>query len=296
MAEVIDGKLTSAQIKAEIKIEVENRITQGKKQPHLVAVLIGEDGASMTYVHSKVKDCEEVGFKSGLISRPASATEAEVLQIVDALNANTDVDGFIVQLPLPAHINANKVLQAIDPKKDVDGFHPENVGKMSIGLEGFVPATPYGIMQLLKRYNIETVGKHCVVIGRSNIVGRPMSILMSGNTNPGNCTVTLVHSKTKDLNSYVKAADILIVALGRPEFVDASMVKPGAVIIDVGITRVEDATKKSGYRIAGDVNYASVAEVASFVTPVPGGVGPMTRVALLMNTLKACEMREAAEN
>ncbi|MDA0882743.1 MAG: bifunctional methylenetetrahydrofolate dehydrogenase/methenyltetrahydrofolate cyclohydrolase FolD [Bacteroidetes bacterium] len=284
---LLDGKATSKAIKEEIALEVSARKDKGLKTPHLAAVLIGDDGASQTYVSSKVKACEKIGFTSTLIRKPANTSEEALLAIVDELNQDESIDGFIVQLPLPKHIDEQKVLLAIDPKKDVDGFHPENVGRMALGLPCYLPATPYGIMQLLERYNVPTEGKNCVVIGRSHIVGSPMSILLSQNSNPGNCTVTLTHSRTKDLESIVRNADILVVALGKAEFVKGEMVKEGAVVIDVGITRVPDASNDRGYRIAGDVDFESVAPKCSFITPVPGGVGPMTIASLLKNTLQA---------
>lgn len=284
---LLDGKATSKAIKEEIALEVSARKDKGLKTPHLAAVLIGDDGASQTYVSSKVKACEKIGFTSTLIRKAANTSEEALLAIVDELNQDESIDGFIVQLPLPKHIDEQKVLLAIDPKKDVDGFHPENVGRMALGLPCYLPATPYGIMQLLERYNVPTEGKNCVVIGRSHIVGSPMSILLSQNSNPGNCTVTLTHSRTKDLESIVRNADILVVALGKAEFVKGEMVKEGAVVIDVGITRVPDASNDRGYRIAGDVDFESVAPKCSFITPVPGGVGPMTIASLLKNTLQA---------
>ena len=284
---LLDGKATSKAIKEEITAEVNARKEKGLKTPHLAAVLIGDDGASQTYVSSKVKACEKIGFTSTLIRKPANTSEEELLSIVDELNKDESIDGFIVQLPLPKHIDEQKVLLAIDPRKDVDGFHPENVGRMALGLPCYLPATPYGIMQLLERYNVPTEGKNCVVIGRSHIVGSPMSILLSQNTNPGNCTVTLTDSRTKDRESIVRNADILVVALGKAEFVKGEMVKEGAVVIDVGITRVPDASTERGYRIAGDVDFDSVSPKCSFITPVPGGVGPMTIASLLKNTLQA---------
>lgn len=284
---LLDGKATSKAIKEEIALEVSARKDKGLKIPHLAAVLIGDDGASQTYVSSKVKACEKIGFTSTLIRKPANTSEEELLSIVDELNKDESIDGFIVQLPLPKHIDEQKILLAIDPRKDVDGFHPENVGRMALGLPCYLPATPYGIMQLLERYDVPTEGKNCVVIGRSHIVGSPMSILLSQNSNPGNCTVTLTHSRTKDLESIVRNADILVVALGKAEFVKGEMVKEGAVVIDVGITRVPDASNDRGYRIAGDVDFESVAPKCSFITPVPGGVGPMTIASLLKNTLQA---------
>ncbi|MCC6838868.1 MAG: bifunctional 5,10-methylenetetrahydrofolate dehydrogenase/5,10-methenyltetrahydrofolate cyclohydrolase [Flavobacteriales bacterium] len=255
--------------------------------PHLAAVLVGDDPASQTYVGSKVKACEEVGFRSTLVRRPADISEAALLELVDQLNNDPAVDGFIVQLPLPKHINEERVTLAIAPGKDVDGFHPQNLGRMMLGLPGYLPATPNGIVELLKHYQVPTEGKHCVVVGRSNIVGTPMAILMSRNTSPGNCTVTLAHSRTKDLPAITRQADILIVAIGKPNFITAGMVKPGAVVVDVGIHRVDDATRKKGYCICGDVDFDAVAPACAWITPVPGGVGPMTVTSLLLNTLKA---------
>lgn len=292
MHQILDGKKLSQQIKDELKVKVQKRVDEGKKQPHLAAVLVGLDGASQTYVTSKINSCKEVGFQSTLLNFDADATEEEVLAAVHQLNDDEDIDGFIVQLPLPKHINADKITYAIDPKKDVDGFHPVNIGNLTLGLDTFISATPFGIMKMLERYEIETSGKHCVVVGRSNIVGRPMSILMSGNTNPGNCTVTLCHSRTKNIEEVTKTADILIVALGKPEFITGEMVKDGAVVIDVGITRVADETRKSGFRLKGDVHFDSVAEKSSFITPVPGGVGPMTVTSLMLNTLKAAALKD----
>jgi methylenetetrahydrofolate dehydrogenase (NADP+)/methenyltetrahydrofolate cyclohydrolase len=288
---ILDGNAGLAQIKTELKETVARRRVEGKKVPHLAAVLVGSDGASMTYVNSKVRDCEEVGFESTLVSLPTETTREQLLEVIAQLNSRADVDGYIVQLPLPGHIDEQSIILAIDPLKDVDGFHPENVGRMNLGLSCFLPATPNGIMELLKRNQIETAGKHCVVLGRSHIVGTPMSILMSRNTQPGNCTVTLTHSRTKDVTALTREADILVAALGKPLFVKGDMVKEGAVVIDVGITRISDATKKSGFRLAGDVDFESVAPKCSWITPVPGGVGPMTRASLLQNTLKACERR-----
>jgi methylenetetrahydrofolate dehydrogenase (NADP+) / methenyltetrahydrofolate cyclohydrolase len=285
--EIIDGKLISAQVKAELQIEVDKIRLAGGKIPHLAAVLIGDNGASETYVASKIKSCEQIGFKSTLIRRDSTSTEAEVLEIIDQLNKDEDIDGFIVQLPLPAHINVDKVIEAIDPKKDVDGFHPINIGRMAKGLPAYISATPFGVLELIKRYKIETAGKHCVVVGRSQIVGLPMSILMQRNTYPGNCTVTLVHSRTQNLKEICLQADILVAALGKPEFITADMVKEGAVVIDVGLTRVVDESKKSGFALKGDVNFDDVAPKTSFITPVPGGVGLMTVAALMHNTLLA---------
>ena len=284
---ILDGKKLSTQIKEEIAAEVEALVSAGKKRPHLAAVLVGDDGASETYVRSKVRSCEMVGFESTLIRKDADISEEELMNVIHDLNENDDIDGFIVQLPLPKHINEEKVTLAIKPEKDVDGFHPVNVGRMTLGLPCYIPATPNGILEILKRYNVETSGKSCVVIGRSNIVGTPMSILMSRNSIPGNCTVTLCHSRTQNLEQITREADILIVALGKPEFLKANMVKEGAVVIDVGITRVKDKTKKSGFGLKGDVHFEEVAPKCSYITPVPGGVGPMTVTSLLLNTLKA---------
>jgi methylenetetrahydrofolate dehydrogenase (NADP+) / methenyltetrahydrofolate cyclohydrolase len=286
---LIDGKHVSALVKAEIQEEVNRLKAEGKKTPHLAAVLIGDNGASETYVASKIKSCEQIGFKSTLVRRDASTTEAEVLEIIDQLNTDDDIDGFIVQLPLPEHISVDKVIEAINPKKDVDGFHPINIGRMAKGLPAYISATPFGVLELLKRYEIETSGKHCVVIGRSQIVGLPMSILMQRNTYPGNSTVTLLHSRSKDIKEHCLRADIIVAALGKPEFLTADMVKPGAVIIDVGLTRVKDETKKSGFALKGDVKFDEVAEKASYITPVPGGVGLMTVAALMHNTLLASQ-------
>jgi methylenetetrahydrofolate dehydrogenase (NADP+) / methenyltetrahydrofolate cyclohydrolase len=285
--QLLDGKALSSQIKAEIKLQVEAWVADGGKKPHLAAVLVGNDGASETYVASKIRSCEEVGFTSTLIRLDADATEEAVLNAVDELNQSPDVDGFIVQLPLPRHISENKVMEAINPAKDVDGFHPINVGRMCKGLPSYLSATPFGILEMLERTRIETSGKHCVVIGRSQIVGLPMSILMQRNTYPGNSTVTICHSKTQNLKEITRTADILIVALGRPEFITADYIKEGAVVIDVGISRVPDSSKKSGFAIKGDVNFADVAPKSSFITPVPGGVGLMTICGLLTNTFKA---------
>ncbi len=284
---LLDGKILSTQIKAEIKQQVDEWTDQGGKKPHLAAILVGTDGASETYVASKIKSCEQVGFTSTFVRLPETATEAEVLSAVEVLNNDSDVDGFIVQLPLPKHISENKIMEAVNPAKDVDGFHPVNVGRMCKGLPAYLSATPFGILEMLERAKIETSGKHCVVIGRSQIVGLPMSILMQRNTYPGNATVTICHSKTRNLKEICQTADILIVALGRPEFVTADYVKEGAVVIDVGITRVADASKKSGFAIKGDVKFDEVAPKSSHITPVPGGVGLMTICGLLTNTLKA---------
>ncbi len=284
---MIDGKATARQIKEEIAAEVAQRTANGLKKPHLVAVLVGHDGGSESYVAYKIKDCEEVGFKSSLIRYEDDVTEQELLDRVDQLNQDPDVDGFIVQLPLPKHISEEKVTLAIDPGKDVDGFHPQNLGLMAMGAPSFVSATPQGIMELLKRYQIETSGKDVVVIGRSNIVGRPMSILLSLKGNPGDATVTVCHSRTKNLADICRRADIIVAALGRPGFLKADMVKEGAVVIDVGTTRIPSDKTKSGFKLAGDVAFDEVAPKCSFITPVPGGVGPMTRASLLINTLKA---------
>lgn len=290
--QILDGKLTSETIKAEIAEQVSTIKNAGGKIPHLAAVLVGNDGASETYVKNKVLACERVGFKSTLVRLDASITEAQLLAKVDELNNDDDIDGFIVQVPLPKHIDEIKVTLAIDPIKDVDGFHPTNVGKLCLGLPTFISATPNGIMELLARYNIDTVGKHCVVLGRSNIVGTPMSILMSRNTTPGNSTVTMVHSRTQNMEEICRSADILIVAIGRANFVTADMVKQGAVVIDVGITRLEDSSRPSGFKLAGDVDFATVKDKCSFITPVPGGVGPMTIASLLQNTLKAKSLKQ----
>ncbi|MEO7982550.1 MAG: tetrahydrofolate dehydrogenase/cyclohydrolase catalytic domain-containing protein [Bacteroidota bacterium] len=285
---ILDGKKAAQAIKDELKIDVAARAVEGKKVPHLAAILVGTNGASETYVGAKVKACEEVGFRSTLVRFDPDISEMKLLEAIQDLNTNPDIDGILVQLPLPKHISDEKVISAIDADKDVDGFHPENVGKMLQGLPAYVPATPHGIMLLLAYYKIETKGKHAVVVGRSNIVGRPMSVLLSSNTNPGNCTVTLCHSHTHNLKEFCLQADILVAALGKPEFVTADMVKEGAVIIDVGITRSEDSTKKSGFRLKGDVAFDSVAPKCSWITPVPGGVGPMTIAALMKNTYRAC--------
>lgn len=289
MPQIIDGKQISLDIQQEIAEEVKSIKERSGKIPHLAAVIVGSDAASETYVGSKVKTCEKIGFGSSLVSLPESTTEQELLDKIKELNADDKIDGFIVQLPLPKHISERKVIEAIDPRKDVDGFHPANVGRMALNLPSYLPATPYGIVQLLERYKIDTAGKHCVVLGRSNIVGSPMSILMARNSIPGNCTVTLCHSRTKDLKEFTLKADILIVAIGKPNFVTADMVKEGAVVIDVGIHRIEDASKKSGFSLTGDVDYDSVAPKCSYITPVPGGVGPMTIASLLMNTLKSAK-------
>lgn len=287
--QLIDGKKTAADIKAEIKAEVEQIVANGGKRPHLAAILVGHDGGSETYVAAKVKACEECGFKSTLQRFESDIDEETLLAKIDEFNRDSDIDGFIVQLPLPKHIDEQRVIRAVDPNKDVDGFHPVNVGRMALGLPTFVSATPSGIMELLKRYDIPTRGKKCVVLGRSNIVGKPMAILMMQKTNPGNATVTVCHSATPDIASVTREADIIIAALGQPGFVTADMVKPGATIIDVGTTRVPDATRKSGWRLCGDVDFDNVAPLCSFITPVPGGVGPMTICSLMRNTLLAAK-------
>ncbi len=292
---ILDGKKTSDTIKDEIAIAVTKRKEAGLKTPHLAAIIVGTDGASMTYVNSKVKSCQKVGFNSTLIDLPEDTTEEQLLHEIQDLNNDKDIDGFIVQLPLPKQIDEQKVLMAVDPDKDVDGFHPVNVGKMALDLPSFLPATPYGIMELLERYEVETSGKNVVVIGRSHIVGRPMSILLSQKRKVGNATVTIAHSRTKDLSSITREADIVVAALGIAEFLTGDMVKEGATIIDVGITRVKDESKKRGYRLAGDVDFESVSKKASFITPVPGGVGPMTIAMLLKNTLQACEQRDVSK-
>jgi methylenetetrahydrofolate dehydrogenase (NADP+)/methenyltetrahydrofolate cyclohydrolase len=288
---LLDGNKTSDDIKLEIAQRVEQLKSQGKKVPHLAAVIVGNNGASLTYVNAKVKACERVGFESSLMALPETISEKELLAKIAELNNDPKIDGYIVQLPLPKHIDEHKVTLAVAPSKDVDGFHPENLGRMVLNLPCFLPATPAGILQLLVRYNVETSGKSCVVVGRSHIVGSPMSILMARNTKVGNCTVTLTHSKTKNLKELCQNADIIIAALGKPEFLTADMVKQGAVVVDVGITRVDDATKKSGFRLLGDVKFDEVAPKCSYITPVPGGVGPMTIASLMLNTLQAVEMR-----
>lgn len=286
---IIDGKETAMEIKQEIAKEVKRMMSAGEKQPHLAAILVGHDGGSETYVANKVKACDECGFKSTLIRFEDDITEDELLQAIDKLNHNDDVDGFIVQLPLPRHIDEQKVIEAIDYKKDVDGFHPINVGRMSIGLPCFRSATPQGILALLERYGIETSGKHCVVLGRSNIVGKPVAQMLLQKDNPGNCTVTVCHSATEDLPRQCRRADILIAAIGQPHFVKADMVKKGAVVIDVGTTRLPSTKTKSGFKLYGDVDFDEVAPLCSFITPVPGGVGPMTICALMKNTLLAAQ-------
>ena len=283
---ILDGRKTSSDIKDEIAVAVKEIVAGGSRAPHLAAVIVGEDGASLTYVGSKVRACKKVGFDSTLVKFPDTVTEDELLNKVHELNNDDKIDGYIVQLPLPSHIDSQKILMAVDPAKDVDGFHPTNFGKMALNLPTFISATPYGIMELLERYNVETEGKHTVVIGRSDIVGRPISILMSRKSNPGNSTVTLAHSRTKNIAELTRQADIIISALGSPNFVKADMVKEGVVVVDVGITRVKDDSEK-GYKIVGDVDYEGVSKKASHITPVPGGVGPMTIAMLLKNTLQA---------
>ena len=286
--QILDGKKAAQAIRDELKLDTAQLAVEGKKLPHLVAILVGNNGASETYVAAKVKACNDIGFKSSLIRFDADVSENKLLETIEELNNDPDVDGILVQLPLPKHISDEKIIDAIQPQKDVDGFHPVSVGRMVQGLPTFVPATPYGIMLLLEHYKINTKGMNAVVVGRSNIVGRPISILLSSNTNPGNCTVTICHSHTKNLEEICSKADILVAALGKAEFVTADMVKEGAIVIDVGITRVADATKKSGFALKGDVDFAAVSGKCSFITPVPGGVGPMTIAALMTNTYRAC--------
>ena len=284
---LLDGKKISDEIKSEIKVSVEKLIRKKERPPHLAAIIVGDDGASLTYIASKIRSCDQVGFKSSLFRYNSDISENDLIKKIEDLNINREIDGFIVQLPLPKHINEQKVLLSIDPRKDVDGFHPTNFGKMALGLKSFIPATPYGIMKLIEKYDIETEGKSCLVVGRSNIVGRPMSILMSLRGRYGNSTVTLAHSKSKNLAELTKKADIIIMALGIPEFLKYDMIKKDSTIIDVGITRVEDKSKRRGYVIKGDVDFDSVSKKAKFLTPVPGGVGPMTIAMLLQNTLDA---------
>jgi methylenetetrahydrofolate dehydrogenase (NADP+) / methenyltetrahydrofolate cyclohydrolase len=288
---LLDGKLVADKIIDNLKLKTFERKNKGQKIPHLAAILVGVDGASQTYVANKVKTCENIGYTSTLIKLPAETLEFELLQKIEEINKNIDIDGLIVQLPLPKHINEQNIIEAIDPSKDVDGFHPINVGRLVQGLPTFLPATPYGVMLMLKHYNVDTAGKHAVIIGRSNIVGRPMSILLSQNIAQANCTVTLCHSGTKNMVEVCKEADIIIAALGKPGFVTANMVKPGAVIIDVGITRIEDANKKSGYALKGDVDFDAVKDIADCITPVPGGVGLTTIAGLMTNTMLACQRR-----
>lgn len=291
--QILDGKVVSQTVKDTLKEKTLQLKASGKKAPHLAAILVGNNGASETYVASKVKNCEEIGFTSSLIRFDENIDEHTLFAAIEKLNADDDVDGILVQLPLPKQINEEKVINLINPDKDVDGFHPMSIGKMVQGLPTFIPATPYGIMLILEHYKIETKGKHAVVIGRSNIVGRPISILLSRNTNPGNCTVTLCHSHTPNLKEICLQADIIVAALGKPEFLKADMVKENAVVVDVGITRVADSTKKSGFAIKGDVDFANVAPKCSYITPVPGGVGLMTIAALMTNTYEACVMKQA---
>ena len=288
---ILDGQLVSQATKDELKIKVAQLVAEGKKVPHLAAILVGTNGASETYVGSKVRTCEEIGFRSTLIRLEDTTSEFKLLETIEQLNDDLDIDGILVQLPLPKHISDEKVINTIDPSKDVDGFHPVSVGKMVQSLPTFIPATPHGIMLMLEHYKIDTKGMHAVVIGRSNIVGRPMSILLSANSNPGNCTVTICHSHTRNLKELCLQADIIVAALGRPEFVTADMVKEGAIVIDVGITRVADATKKRGYALKGDVQFDTVSPKCSWITPVPGGVGPMTIAALMKNTYNACLLK-----
>lgn len=290
--QLLDGKATAAEIKLELRQVVLKRKEEGKKIPHLAAVLVGNDGGSMTYVNAKVKACDEIGFESTLIRYDETVSEEILLRKIDSLNKDKSIDGFIVQLPLPKHIDELKVTQAIDARKDVDGFHPINLGNMVLNLPGFLPATPAGIVELLKRNNVETEGKSCVIIGRSNIVGTPLSIMLGRNKSPGNCTVTLTHSRTKNLREITSKADIIVAAIGKPEFVTADMVKNGAVVVDVGTTRVEDASKARGWALKGDVKFDEVAPKCSYISPVPGGVGPMTIASLMMNTLHAMELKE----
>jgi len=289
--QILNGKDTAEIIRKELAIQVKERKAAGRKIPHLAAILVGNDGGSVTYVNNKLKSCEEIGFESTLIRYDDSVSEEVLLNKVISLNEDKSIDGFIVQLPLPAHIDEMKVTLTIDPKKDVDGFHPINVGNMMLNLPGFVPATPAGIVELMRRYNIETSGKNCVVVGRSNIVGTPLSLLLGKNTNPGNCTVTLAHSKSENIKEICLNADILVAAVGIPGFITADMVREGAVVIDVGTTRIEDPTRERGWRLAGDVDFKGVAPKTSAITPVPGGVGPMTIASLMINTLKAMELK-----
>jgi len=289
--QILDGRTTAEEIRKELSEAVQERKRNGKKIPHLAAILVGNDGGSLTYVGAKVKACDQIGFESTLIRYDETVPEDILLAKVQSLNEDKSIDGFIVQLPLPAHIDEMKITLAIDPKKDVDGFHPENLGKMILNVPGFLPATPAGIMELLKRNQIKTEGKNCVIIGRSNIVGTPLSIMLGRNTSPGNCTVTLAHSRTKNLKELCQTADILIAAIGQPNFITAEMVKEGAVVIDVGTTRIADASRARGWRLTGDVDYANVAPKCAWITPVPGGVGPMTIASLMINTLKAMELK-----
>lgn len=293
MTQILDGKATSLAIEAELTEDVNSRLAKGLKRPHLAAILVGDNPASRAYVGHKVKACARVGFESTLVEKPTSITEDELLQTVQELNDNPDVDGFIVQLPLPDHIDDQRVLEAVLPSKDVDGFHPVNAGRMALDLPCFLPATPMGIVSLLDRAGIDTQGKHAVILGRSSIVGTPMALLLRRNGAPGNCTVTVCHSRTQDLAAHTRRADILVAAIGRAHFVTADMVKEGAVVIDVGINRIPDTTKKSGSRLTGDVDYDAVAPKCSWITPVPGGVGPMTIASLMQNTMRACQNRDS---
>lgn len=291
MTQYLDGKAASDRIKLEIAEKVKAIVAAGGKQPHLAAILVGNDGASQTYVGHKEKACAQVGFKSTLLQFEDTVSQEELVKAIMDINNNDDIDGLIVQLPLPKHIDENAIIEAIDPKKDVDGFHPQNVGKMMLGLNTFLPATPYGIIKLLEEYDIKTAGKHCVILGRSNIVGRPMANILSRRDKYGDCTVTMCHSKTPDISYYTKQADIIVAAIGQPEFLKADMVKDGVIIIDVGITRIADPSRKTGYRLTGDVDFESVAPKSSYITPVPGGVGPMTIVSLLYNTIDAAALK-----
>lgn len=286
MADILDGLKVSKEIKNEIRVDVEKIVAGKRRPPHLVAILVGQNGASLSYVNNKIKDCHEVGFKSSMVKFPSTVSESELLEKINELNLSKEVDGFIVQLPLPAQIDQEKIIMAIDPRKDVDGFHPENFGKMALEMDTFLPATPFGILTLLERYQIDTKGKHCVIIGRSRIVGRPMSILMGRKDFPGNSTVTLTHSYTPHIEEFTKNADIVITALGDPNFLKGDMIKKGAIVIDVGITRIDDDSAK-GYSLVGDVDFDSCKDIAGAITPVPGGVGPMTRAMLLKNTILA---------
>ena len=289
--QILDGKKTAESIRNELALEVQKRKESGKKTPHLAAVLVGEDGGSLTYVTSKVKTCEKIGFESSLIRYDSSVSEKTLLDKVHELNNDDNIDGFIVQLPLPDHINESLIKSSIHPSKDVDGFHPENIGNMVLNVPGFLPATPAGILELLKRNGVETEGKKCVVVGRSTIVGMPLSILLARNSNPGNCTVTLAHSRTKNLKEICLDADIVVAAIGKPEFITADMVKEGAVVVDVGTTRVPNPERERGWSLKGDVHFEEVSKKCSFITPVPGGVGPMTIASLMLNTLKALELK-----
>ena len=292
---LIDGRKTATEVKSELRDKINAWVKDGNKKPHLAAILVGENPASQAYIRTKIKSCDEVGMTSTFLPFDSQITEDQLLIEIDKLNNNPDIDGFIVQLPIPKHIDENKIIQRIDPRKDVDGFHPVNLGKMMLGLPSLLPATPYGIVELLRRYNIETSGKHCVVLGRSNIVGTPISLLLSRKNDVGNCTVTLAHSRTKNLSQISQQADILIVALGIPEFVTADMIKSDCTIIDVGINRVDDASRKRGYKLVGDVNFDDVSSKVSYITPVPGGVGPMTVASLIQNTFKAVQWNAGIE-